>query len=221
MLYKDNPNPLNVFNAHFLWAISYLEHTKLNTMKSLLQLALALCISMGVSAQNFDVQVSSNAFVDSLTIEIMGLDSDTVSLGIYDSWGDTVVAVIDSQFVTTDTTLYLNLDSLPDAIYFVGTVVDSSYIDWVRVVKDQNTSTTDLAAQANEVLLYPNPTTQFIHIQSNVPVEHIRVFNFLGQVVLETTTNTQTLTVNHLPSGRYFIQLETADCLVTKAFVRE
>lgn len=190
-------------------------------MKSLLQLALALCISMGVSAQNFDVQVSSNAFVDSLTIEIMGLDSDTVSLGIYDSWGDTVVAVIDSQFVTTDTTLYLNLDSLPDAIYFVGTVVDSGYIDWVRVVKDQNTSTTDLAAQANEVLLYPNPTTQFIHIHSNTPVEHIRVFNFLGQVVLETTTNTQTLTVNHLPSGRYFMQLETAGGLVTKAFVRE
>ena len=189
-------------------------------MKLLLQLILALVFSVQLSAQSFDVQVSATTFSDSLTIEIIGLDSDTVNLNIFNLSGDTAVTILDSQLVTTDTSMTLSLDSLADALYFLITTVDNER-DVNKIYKDQNTSTTDLAAQANEVLLYPNPTTQFIHIQSNAPVEHIRVFNFLGQVVLETTTNTQTLAVNHLPSGRYFMQLETTDGLVTKAFVRE
>ena len=55
------------------------------------------------------------------------------------------------------------------------------------------------------VRVYPNPTTDFLHIVSNT-VQKATLFNIAGQKILETN-NATTLDVIDLPSGVYLLNL--------------
>ena len=56
------------------------------------------------------------------------------------------------------------------------------------------------------VRVYPNPTTDFIHILSNT-AQKVTLFNTAGQKILETNTATK-IDVIDLPSGVYLLNLQ-------------
>ena len=58
------------------------------------------------------------------------------------------------------------------------------------------------------VRVYPNPTTDFLHIVSNT-VQKATLFNIAGQKILETTAATE-LDVIDLPSGVYLLNLQNS-----------
>ena len=58
------------------------------------------------------------------------------------------------------------------------------------------------------VRVYPNPTTDFLHIVSNT-VQKATLFNIAGQKILETTAATE-LDVINLPSGVYLLNLQNS-----------
>jgi len=59
--------------------------------------------------------------------------------------------------------------------------------------------------------VYPNPTSDEIHIDGNILISKVKVFNMLGQLVAEKVTNSQTNAVDlsHLNSGTYLLEMET------------
>ncbi len=59
--------------------------------------------------------------------------------------------------------------------------------------------------------VYPNPTLDVLHIDGNVLLSKVRIFNMLGQLVVEKTTNSQNNTVDlsHLNRGTYLLEMET------------
>tara|TARA_B110000483_G_C18159157_1_gene528619 strand:+ start:775 stop:1437 length:663 start_codon:yes stop_codon:yes gene_type:complete len=61
----------------------------------------------------------------------------------------------------------------------------------------------------DHVRVYPNPTTDFLHIVSNTTQKAI-LFNISGQKILETNSATE-LNVIDLPSGIYLLNLQNSE----------
>lgn len=65
-------------------------------------------------------------------------------------------------------------------------------------------------------LVYPNPATDEINIQSDIPIKTVSIFNINGQVVLQTTQ--MQINISHLSQGIYLLRgiTESGDILQTK-----
>lgn len=65
---------------------------------------------------------------------------------------------------------------------------------------------------ANTLSIYPNPATTSLHIESNVQIDRVRVYNMVGRLILDqTTSNTGNVEINTttFESGVYLIQVST------------
>ena len=75
---------------------------------------------------------------------------------------------------------------------------------------------------ASQLILYPNPTSDIVHIQKpkNLEVEKIRVFNILGQLLYEDRFS-ESVDLANFPVGILLIELETSEGKMTKTIVKE
>ena len=55
-------------------------------------------------------------------------------------------------------------------------------------------------------LIFPNPTNDQLYIESEIPIENVKVYNLFGQLVKEA--NTTNLVLSNLPSAFYLIKIE-------------
>ena len=71
------------------------------------------------------------------------------------------------------------------------------------------------------ISLYPNPSTNEVHIQlpSNVLINTVTLFNSLGKKVLEK--NSLDFSVSSLSSGLYFVQIETSEGTFHKKIIKK
>jgi YVTN family beta-propeller protein len=67
----------------------------------------------------------------------------------------------------------------------------------------------------NDFVVYPTPTKTFFMIHSLVPVQCIRIYDALGNLVrtedMTQYENRTTISVEHLSAGVYFVRLNTED----------
>jgi surface protein len=77
---------------------------------------------------------------------------------------------------------------------------------------------------ANNILLYPNPTTGMVYLK-NTNASKLSVFNMIGQEVykmqLKEGPETQELNLNKLPSGIYIVKINEGNKIMTKQLVLE
>ena len=68
------------------------------------------------------------------------------------------------------------------------------------------------AQDLNPVLIYPNPTSKMVNIQSHVPILKVKVINNLGQSVLEIKNDVgiENFSIEKLSEGIYFIELSNS-----------
>lgn len=66
--------------------------------------------------------------------------------------------------------------------------------------------------------LFPNPTHNYLNINSKRPIELIRVYTLTGQLVLEANTNR--VDVSKLNSGLYFANVTVEGKSITKRFIK-
>jgi hypothetical protein len=71
------------------------------------------------------------------------------------------------------------------------------------------------------VSIYPNPSSDIIHIQmpDNLLLEKVIVYNNLGQNVMET--NTLDFSVSKLLTGVYYLDVQTAQGTYHKKFIKK
>ncbi|TBX71317.1 T9SS type A sorting domain-containing protein [Flavobacterium silvisoli] len=71
------------------------------------------------------------------------------------------------------------------------------------------------------VAVYPNPSAEFLHIQmpANLGLQKAIIYNSLGQKVLESTT--LDFSVNSLSSGVHYIDIQTAEGIYHKKFIKK
>lgn len=75
---------------------------------------------------------------------------------------------------------------------------------------EQNTmSTSEIAKDSSDITVYPNPASDWIKIQSKDKVNSVSIFNSAGALVLQSEQDT--LNINHLPKGAYFLKVSFAN----------
>ena len=109
------------------------------------------------------------------------------------------IAVI-GKWVFVDTNLQL-LDK-------EGNILATEPLDNVRKIVFSNESiTTDLENVENgTIIVYPNPTQDVLYIQG-IDAQILRIFNMQGNM-LQATEGMQ-VSVSHLPTGTYLLQIGT------------
>ena len=107
------------------------------------------------------------------------------------------IAVI-GKWVFVDTNLQL-LDK-------EGNVLATEPLDNVRKIVFSDEPTALDNVEKGSIVVYPNPTQDVLYIQG-IDAQILRIFNMQGSM-LQTTEGTQ-VSVSHLPTGTYLLQIGT------------
>lgn len=78
---------------------------------------------------------------------------------------------------------------------------------------------TDDIIESEQIVLFPNPTSRTIEVKMDEMLLDIKIFNFSGQLVMKSSGNT--INVEPLEPGMYFMQIETKKGKSVKRFVVE
>jgi hypothetical protein len=129
------------------------------------------------------------------------------------------VATEKAQGTSTKATSYAMLDNAAPATQL--------YYRLRQVDRDGTVAYSPVATVAGfgataKVLLYPNPAHRSISFTTEAATSY-RVLNQLGQAVLHGTTEAGTaqLAIEHLPTGLYFLELQTAAGRTVQKFEKE
>ena len=68
--------------------------------------------------------------------------------------------------------------------------------------------------------LYPNPTSDYLHLETQINAR-ITLFNRLGQVMYQTTTEEKILLVSGFPKGLYFLRIEDENKIETFRWLKQ
>ena len=116
--------------------------------------------------------------------------------------GDLVLEVLDTNGV------WINVEPVLDAVNNNLSYDFTELISFTSVTASDVSATLTVKPVAFDgfVRVYPNPTTDFLHIVSNT-VQKATLFNIAGQKILETNNATE-LDVIDLSSGVYLLNLQ-------------
>ena len=75
--------------------------------------------------------------------------------------------------------------------------------------KTYSASNHQIAYAAKQLMVYPNPATNFIMLKNSTGVKEVRIFNLIGRQVANFTDieKGQSYPVANLPNGMYLVQL--------------
>jgi len=73
-----------------------------------------------------------------------------------------------------------------------------------------------------DVIIYPNPTKDFINITGFTDLTNIRIINLLGTEIInfQTNNNEEKINVSNLPSGIYTISINSRNKLLLRKFIK-
>lgn len=92
---------------------------------------------------------------------------------------------------------------------FVGTIDIGAY-EW-----NSNLTINEVSETVLDVILYPNPASEKLHIESNQTIDQLVIYDFLGKVMAASFStngaNTTTVDLSGFASGLYVLQLTIED----------
>lgn len=162
-----------------------------------------------VNAQTIaNESVYPNPFSDTTTVHVDILTSDTVTLQVLNRWGVVIHTFFDHEIVPTGSYhLGYNTDSLEKGSYILIMKMGEDYVWNQNLLK---ISTNIQEQHTSSFHLWPNPATDVIQMNIDGP-KTIQITNTAGQTVMQFSTNEQTVAINKLPMGVYYVTVENKD----------
>jgi len=82
-------------------------------------------------------------------------------------------------------------------------------------------STYDHQISHSNIIIYPNPTNQFINIATDIPLTKVELFDILGRSIFQSKTISDPIEVSTLKAGVYLLRLYQNAKSITKRVVIE
>lgn len=126
----------------------------------------------------------------------------------------------------TDTVLIPELAGKDDVLiqfaYHPEPLGNSIYVDNIKIEVNPTTATAITTANngLSDFQLYPNPATSHLTIQSTEPFYKVEIYNAIGKKI-ESSSETGTLNISHLPSGIYMVKIFTEANSGTARLIKE
>ncbi len=77
------------------------------------------------------------------------------------------------------------------------------------------------AFEANSIHIYPNPTANFLEIQSDISIDEIQLFTLGGKAIQLTNKENNRLDLSGMPNGIYLLELRLREKTVTKKIIKK
>jgi len=166
--------------------------------------------------------VTPNPFVDTTNIYFTLTDADTVSLLIYDMWGNLISNIINSEILQQGQHHYTYInDSLPSNNYYLFLIINSKHFNKYLLKRDSINYISKIS-ENNNFIVYPNPAKDYINIKfTDNSKKEISIISQTGQVIFkkecfETEIKIKTSNLN---SGIYFIIVKNKNKIETSKFI--
>jgi len=164
--------------------------------------------------------VSQNPFVSSTDLTIHNLTNDTVSLKIFSITGQVVKEYFKNIVLTGTFTVTFNASSLPNGVYFVNLKQNGENHN-LKLIKNESLSVNKITS-INKIKIYPNPTTDFLTISSNLKIKKLKIYDINGQIKINIE-NKQLNKINlqNLEKGMYLLYLKSDDSVFVKTVIKK
>jgi hypothetical protein len=105
---------------------------------------------------------------------------------------------------------------------FLDSVDNAGYVYVDNILLTVNSTLSNNTFTSTSVKMYPNPTNNFVNIDSNESIDSISIVNVLGQSVMNKNVNSTsfTLDISELNAGQYFINLISGNGKVVKKLIK-
>ncbi|WP_417291679.1 T9SS type A sorting domain-containing protein [Corallibacter sp.] len=113
-----------------------------------------------------------------------------------------------------DTALFGDLDLAGNTRFF-NTTIDLGAYEY-----DSTLGVDKVSLNTNSVTLYPNPVSDRLFIKSTEIIKTVTIYNVNGQLIKEVNTLGKSIDVASLPSGLYFVKINTANGETTKKIIK-
>lgn len=92
--------------------------------------------------------------------------------------------------------------------------------DWtgVKILKYTPCTSSVLDFSEEEILVYPNPASDFVTVISETNFESFQIYNEKGQIV--KSRNTKKIQIGDLEDGLYFIRMTAGKSMAVKKFIK-
>ena len=180
-----------------------------------------LCFKQ-VKSQTDTLVPYPNPFVDTLRIKLQLVNTDTVSIKIYNTLGQMEAIVINDSIMSAGNYIFTrNYNLMPVGVYYV-TMQTGSITLAKKVLKIDGPAAIETIDAKNDFYIYPNPTSSILNVDFRIQNEktEVQVIDVLGNEVIpksKIVNQKCTLDVSSLPAGVYFIRASTS----TQKFIKE
>ena len=175
------------------------------------------------SSNGDTLMVNPNPFDSVTVIHFEIANNDTVSLDIYNAWGQTIKTYYNSTVLSSGSyTINFNGDTLPNGIYFVRLKVNSTKTFNVKLIKVTNAVGLKENSLPENILIYPNPTSSILNIsdeQNQLQNATIEIKNCLGQLVY-TSHFTSQIDLHCISAGIYYLTIQYKEDKRTVRIIR-
>ncbi|PCI19421.1 hypothetical protein COB64_03760 [Candidatus Wolfebacteria bacterium] len=197
-------------------------------MRVIVIAVILLSLHFRLLAQNEPtVTIAPDPFVDTTTITFSLSFSDTVSLIVYNQFGELIDSILNEQLMPAGTqSIQFIGDTLPIGKYFAHLDVDTHLIVTQFIKIGQLTlGEVRYGLEQLNINIFPNPTTGLITI-TNLPQEitKIAVYNVLGELVLNQElieSNKALIHLDDLPNGVYFLQVSNGENAMSVKVIKQ
>ena len=74
---------------------------------------------------------------------------------------------------------------------------------------------------ATDLILYPNPVKNNLHLSSQFPITKIEIFDMAGRIILSSNSSANTVDLSRLKSGNYIVKSVVDGKVVTSKLIKE
>lgn len=96
----------------------------------------------------------------------------------------------------------------------------SAFVDRIAINNEAALSVKETIGNDTTIAIYPNPTTDMLHISSDEKVNGVAIFDMTGRRMNADLRENQ-VDVNHLEKGNYIITVSTKKGKVSKKFIKK
>lgn len=94
-------------------------------------------------------------------------------------------------------------------------VIDDFEVSYTETLGIDN----DLLAQS--ISIYPNPVTNLLNIDSEIPLKKVEIYSVLGKKVKEIKPNLSSISTHDLSSGIYLLRIESENGFAVKKIIKQ
>lgn len=124
---------------------------------------------------------------------------------------------LDNTLIYTGTIEPINIDQ----VRFVHNNAEgSAYIDNIQVNNQSGLSVKEITGVKKKIMIYPNPTTDFIRLSDPHLIKATKVYNMEGKE-LQIKLNKDMMDVRSLPAGVYLVNIITEEKNFTEKFTKK